>query len=184
MIITTPLKTERLLLREFREDDWRAVHEYANDPEVFHYMPWGPSTETETREYVNKNLAYQQEEERKVYDLAIILRKEQQLIGAIGINLVKVKTAWIGYTLSRLYWGRGYMTEAAVAILRFGFEKFDLHRIYATCDTRNLASSKVMEKLAMRREGHMRQDQWLRGEWRDSYLYAILEDEWREKTKK
>lgn len=54
-----------------------------------------------------------------------------------------------------------------------------LHRIWATCDINNVASAGVMEKIGMQREGHFRQDMFLRGEWRDSYLYALLEDEFR-----
>ena len=67
--------------------------------------------------------------------------------------------------------------------LRTHMEKLGLHRIFATCDTGNEASSRVLEKTGMRREAHFRQDNMIRGKWRDSYLYAVLEDEWSESGK-
>ena len=82
-------------------------------------------------------------------------------------------------TFSRAsYWGRGYMTEAGRAILDVAFREIDLHRVWATCDPRNRASYRVMEKLGMRREAHFRKGVMEKGEWRDSYLYAILAEEW------
>jgi len=71
------------------------------------------------------------------------------------------------------------MTEAAQIIVGFGFEELSLHRIYATCDPANVRSAKVMEKLGMRWEGHFREHQFVKGTWRDSLLYAVLEHEWR-----
>ena len=85
----------------------------------------------------------------------------------------------IGYLLDLRYWGRGYATEAARAVLDFGFRELDLHRVYATCRPANVASIRVMEKLGMRREAHFRQHRWMKGAWQDSYLYAILDHEWK-----
>jgi len=75
------------------------------------------------------------------------------------------------------YWSRGIGTEAAGALIRFGFEKLGLHRIIAKCDPMNMASWRVMEKTGMRREGRLRENVKIRGEWRDSLLYSILEHE-------
>jgi RimJ/RimL family protein N-acetyltransferase len=71
------------------------------------------------------------------------------------------------------------MTEAARAVLRFGFTELKLHRIFATCRPANIGSARVLEKLGMQREGHFRQHRWMKGAWHDSYLYAILDHEWR-----
>jgi len=70
------------------------------------------------------------------------------------------------------------MVEAARAVLDTAFREVGLHRVWATCDPRNRASYRVMEKLGVRREAHFRQDVMEKGEWRDSYLYAILREEW------
>jgi hypothetical protein len=76
-----------------------------------------------------------------------------------------------------LFWGKGYATETANALVDFGFDKLNLHRVFATCDPANTASAHVLEKIGMKREGRMREHMWARGKWRDSLLYAILEHE-------
>jgi ribosomal-protein-alanine N-acetyltransferase len=75
------------------------------------------------------------------------------------------------------YWGQIIGTEAAGALIRFGFQKLGLHRIIAKCDPMNMASWRIMEKNGMRREGRLGEDVKIRGEWRDSLLYSILEHE-------
>ena len=85
----------------------------------------------------------------------------------------------LGYDLAPRYWGRGYATEAARAIVRFGFEELGLHRIWSWCIADNVASARVMEKVGMRLEGRQRDKERFKGRWWDRLLYAILEDEWR-----
>lgn len=180
MKVRLPLATGRLILREFVEADVAAVHCYASDPEVVRYMSWGPNTEQDTREVVRRWLEQRAEKARRNFTLAIVLKDNGQLIGACSIRVSdpERRSGHIGYCLNRGFWGRGYGTEAARALVEFGFEQLGLHRIFAKCDTQNLASARVLEKAGMRREGHLRQDRLLRGEWRDSYLYAVLEQEW------
>jgi RimJ/RimL family protein N-acetyltransferase len=176
-----PIQTERLLLRDFAEGDWRAVHAYAADPEASRYMEWGPNDEAQTRSYVAGVLAGQKREPRLDFDLAVTLRGDGRLIGGCGFHISSPsnREAWIGYVLNHGFWGQGYATEAARALLVFGFERFGLHRIYATCDPRNLGSARVLEKVGMLREGRLRENKWQKGEWRDSFVYAILEQEYR-----
>lgn len=174
------LTTDRLILREFRDADWVAVHEYASDPEVVRYMPWGPNTEEDTRAFVGRAIVSQADDPRTGYEFAITLRGGR-LVGGCGIHAMNAtnRSAFMGYCLSRDVWGQGFATEAAGALMAFGFEALGLHRIAATCDVDNAASAKVLEKAGMRREAHFREDTLLRGRWRDSYLYAVLEDEWK-----
>src|SRR4030095_7756665 len=97
---------------------------------------------------------------RRGYELALILKEEEKVIGGCGMQIVgqTSTTAMIGYVLNRNYWNRGIMTEAANLLLEFGFGKLNLHRIYATCDTENTGSERIMQKLGMRREGHFVKD--------------------------
>lgn len=88
------------------------------------------------------------------------------------------QTADFGYTLNRRHWKNGYATEGARALLNVAFVSLGLHRVWATCDARNRASYRVLEKLGMRREAAFQKDVLQKGEWRDSYLYAILAEEW------
>ena len=76
-------------------------------------------------------------------------------------------------------WGLGYATEAAAELLRFGFDRLGLHRITAGCWAANIGSARVMEKIGMRREAHLREGAWIQGSWQDVFHYAILNHEWR-----
>jgi len=175
------LTTERLALREFTEGDWQAVHEYASDPEVVRYMDWGPNTEKETRDFIRRAMTSRREKPRRDYEFAVILKKEDRLIDACGIHLLdpRHQEVSIGYCFNRNQWRKGYATEAARRILAFGFDELQLHRIFAACDPQNKGSVRVLEKAGMRREGRLREDKWVKGRWRDSFLYAILDDEWK-----
>lgn len=175
------LETDRLILRDFREDDWQAVNEWAADPAVLKYEPSGPETELETKDHIKKILARQKEQPRVSYQFAIINKPEEKLIGHIGITKksIESKEAEIGYILNHKYWNQGYMTEAACGVVKFGFSQLGLHRITASCDPGNTGSYRVMEKAGMQREGCLREHEFWKGDWRDSLLYAILEQEWR-----
>lgn len=179
--VILPIATERLVLRDFVESDWSAVHKYGSDTEVSQFMPWGPNTEGDTRAFIERSLAAQREKPRTAYELAVTLVDTGELVGGCGIRVSSAsdRGADMGYCLRRDCWGRGLGTEASRAIVRFGFETLGMHRIVATCDVRNRASARVLEKTGMRREAHYQEDSLIRGEWRDSYLYAILEREWR-----
>jgi RimJ/RimL family protein N-acetyltransferase len=170
------IHTPRLLIREFAPGDEADVHEYAADPEVVRFMVWGPNTPQQTSEFLARKLA-PHPEPRWEFELAIVLKAEQKLVGGVGLRIRSVtqREGDIGYVLARSYWNRGIVTEAARAMLDFGFGELNLHRIYATCDADNRGSARVMEKLGMKYEGLMRQNAFEKGRWRDTLLYALLE---------
>ena len=87
----------------------------------------------------------------------------------------------IGYVLHPDHQGHGYATEAASLLLRLGFEELGLHRIVGRLDARNQASAKVLERLGMRREAYLRENEFVKGEWCDELVYAILASEWRKR---
>jgi RimJ/RimL family protein N-acetyltransferase len=173
------VETERLILREFRKEDLNGVHAYASDPEVSKYEPWGPNSEDDTKYFLDSIISYQLNNPRNDYEIAIELKGTGLLIGACGIHISDTETreGYIGYCYNKQYWKNGYASEAAVAIIEFGFKSLNLHRIFATCDPNNVGSSKVLEKIGMKREGHLRDHKLQRGKWRDSFLYSILEHE-------
>ena len=113
-----------------------------------------------------------------------MLKDTDCLIGGCRIEIRSAANGSgdLGYVLDRRHWGHGYTTEATRALVAFGFGHLALHRIWATCDVDNHASARVLEKLGMRREGRPRQSVRRRGEWRDSYLYATLQPEWRDNS--
>jgi len=175
-----PIETPRLRLREFRPEDELDIHEYASDPEVVRLLIWGPNTRELTRAFLDRTLEEQQEWPRNSVGLAIELKEEERVIGSIGLRIKdeRNRAADIGYVLARRNWGRGYMPEAAHATVDAAFRRVGLHRVWATCDVRNRASYRVMEKIGMRREAHFRKNAFEKNEWRDSYLYAVLAEEW------
>ena len=173
------MQTERLLLREFQSSDLDQEHEYAADPQVSQFAPWGPNTYEQTRRVLNDRLEEQRRWPRDEVTLAIEHLEDRRLIGAIRLTIVSHadRSADFGYVLNRKYWNAGYATEAARAVLDCAFANLGLHRVYATCDTRNVASLRVLEKLSMRREAHFRRDMFQKGGWRDTFLFARLEGE-------
>lgn len=171
---------ERLILRELKEIDIQEVHEYASDPDVSKYVPFGPNTLKQTKEFLSMCIEYQYEKDRVDFELAVIEKREDKLIGVCGFHISdrENREGWIGYCLNKMYWGKGYGTDIAKTLLNIGFNQFKLHRIYATCDPDNLGSEKILQKIGMKKEGYLRKHIWSKGSWRDSLLYAILEDEY------
>jgi len=175
-----PLLTPRLILREFHEDDLDDIQAYAEDPEVVRYMDWGPNTPAMTRQFLDLRLDDQRTWPRLAFSLAVEVRAEARMIGAVRLDVSDPanRGADLGYSFHRDYWRRGIASESARALARVAFERLGLHRLWATCDVRNTGSAGVLEKLGMRREATLRQHLWVRDGWRDSHLYAILADEW------
>ncbi|GGO00369.1 GNAT family N-acetyltransferase [Saccharibacillus kuerlensis] len=115
------IETERLILRDAVPEDWAAIHEYSSDPQVVKYSMWGPNTEEQTREYIAQVIEMQRERPRMNYELAVTLRESGRLIGGCGIHKAGFN-AEIGYTFNPRFGKKGYATEAAFALLQFGFE--------------------------------------------------------------
>lgn len=173
------LRTDRLILREFEEGDWAALHAVESHPEVARYQSFAARSEDESRAYVRGALADAAEEPRRTWDLAVALAADGRVIGRCGFGLDDERAqAMLWYTLHPDAWGRGYATEAARALVGFGFRDLGLHRIWADCDPANVGSWRVLEKLGMRREGLLRENARVKGEWVDSLIYAVLAREW------
>lgn len=164
------LETERLLIRDFAEDDFDAVHAYGSDPEVVRYMIFPPSTPENTREHLARCTTFAQEQPRRIYDMGIVEKASGRLIGGITVGLLEEVPgeAAFSYLFNRNSWGRGYATEALKAMARFGFEELGLRRLTDSCDIQNTASARVMEKAGFRR---LSEDD---GE----LVYALTADEW------
>ncbi|MHB8647545.1 MAG: GNAT family N-acetyltransferase [Thermomicrobiales bacterium] len=172
-------RTDRLILREFAPDDWRAVRAYQSDPRYLRFYEWEERSEADVRAFVDMFIGFQHETPRTKFQLAITLPEGGELIGNCGIRVrdPAARAGDIGYELNPRFWGRGYATEAARAMLAYGFGPLGLHRVSAECLAENTASAHVLEKIGMRREGHLRENVWMKGRWRDTLLYAILDHE-------
>ena len=143
-----------------------------------HDQPWGPNSLEETTQFVAEVVADAAEHKRLRYCLAV--EYDGQLIGAgeLWITDWYNECAEIGYVLHPAYWGQGFATEMANVLLAFGFEQLGMHRIFATCDPKNIASFSVLEKDGFQSEGRIRDHLRINGGWRDSLIYSMLHDEW------
>ena len=171
------IETKRLILRHFTKSDFEQLHAFASDSENVQYMDWGPNSENDTNSFLRDVQTTYQATPRKAYEFAVILKSTNQLIGSCGIRIQSSINHHgdFGYILSKAYWNQGLGKELAAELVRFGFSDLKLHRIWATCAPDNIASQKVLERIGLKKEGHLRQNIFHRGQWRDSCLYSILE---------
>jgi RimJ/RimL family protein N-acetyltransferase len=167
------LKTSRLVLRPFQPDaDLDDAFAYMSDPEVVRYLYW----EVRTRDEVRAFLA-----ERGEHVWAIEWPGEGRVIGEVILRKTSEehRQGELGYVLNPAYHGKGFASEASMGMLRHGFEDLGLHRIFARLDARNKPSAALLDRLGMRLEAHHLHDELFKGEWSDSLVYAMLEDEYR-----
>jgi RimJ/RimL family protein N-acetyltransferase len=175
-----PLATERLALRPFRRGDEADVLAYRSRPEVCRYIPSDPLDEVTAADFITARMDLTKiaaDGDRIV--LAVELAG--QVIGDVLIRTAQLadRQAELGWVLSPDFHGHGYATEAARGLTDACFRDLGMHRVWAALDARNKASARVCERLGMRHEAHLRHDMWLKNEWTDSLIYAILRDEWR-----
>jgi len=174
------LNTKRLIIREAAWDDLDDIFFLESSPEVDEFNTLGiPDNKKITRDHLRPYIQDQKAEVRKKYCWCICLQTTNEFIGLTGMNLSadRFKMGEIWYNLMPNHWGKGYATEVAKRIIRFGFEDMNLHRIEAGVATENKRSIRVLEKAGMSIEGIRRKILPIRGEWIDNYHYAILEDD-------
>jgi len=178
---TLPVRTRQLELRLFRPDDFADSLAYHSRPDVVRYLYQEPRTEEDFRAVVAgrvKQRGFVQEGDR--VNLAVVPTGVGRVIGEVMLLWTsdEHRQGEIGFMVHPDFHGRGYATEASAPLLRIGFEGLGLHRICGRLDGRNTASARVLEKLGMRREAHLVQNEFVKGEWTDEIVYAMLRDEW------
>jgi RimJ/RimL family protein N-acetyltransferase len=173
------LRTTRLLLRPLGEADAPSLFEAFSDPRVMRYWStpaW--SSLDEAHALVERDLKAMASGEH--IRLGIERREDRRLLG--NCTLFKIdeqcQRAEIGYGLAYAAWGHGYMHEALLALLDFGFAELKLNRVEADIDPRNEPSARSLERLGFRKEGYLR-ERWIVGaEVSDSALYGLLLSDW------
>jgi ribosomal-protein-alanine N-acetyltransferase len=168
------LRTPRLLLREVAPGDVEDVHAYAGDPEVCVHVQWGPNTPEESRAWVEQEVAATADPHRRERTWMVVLA--DRVVGACSVTVTDAqhRRAETGYVVAREFWGRGIATEAAGAVLRWAFDELGVDRVEATCRPENVASARVLATIGMQQEGYLRSHLLIRGERRDSLLFAAL----------
>lgn len=166
-------ETDRLLIREFEPTDFSGIHEYARQAEVVKYQAWGPNTEVETQDFLNKAIDNQNQQPRLNFELCVMLKSSKQHIGGCGIHLKdqNYDLAHIGYIMNPAFWGKGYATEATKGLVFYALEELKINKLKATCDQQNKASRRVLEKSGFLLEKIIEGDYLQKEKWRTTLLF-------------
>jgi len=176
-----PVETDRLTLRPFIAADFEAMYAMRSDPEVARYLYQEPLSPEETRDSLTRKIASTAwASEGDWLGAAVVERASSLTIGDVALHWVseRDRTAEIGFTFDPRWQGKGFATEAAGALVDWAFTEAGMHRVIGRTEARNAASARVLEKLGMRREAHLVENEWIKGEWQSEFVYAVLEHEW------
>ncbi len=181
-----PLRTARLVLRPFTRDDLSALHGLYGREDVIRYLYWQAQTLDEARAMIERILPMTAiGPDADQLRLAVCLPGAEpgapdQVIGDFSLWRTSREhgQAEIGFVLHPDHHGHGYGLEGMTALLRLAFTDGGLHRVVGRCDARNAPSARLMERLGMRREAHFVENEFVKGEWTDELVYAILDREW------
>lgn len=171
------METERLIIRRFNTDDWQDLYEYLSDENVVRYEPYDILSMDKCRqEAINRagNEAF----------WAVCLKDSGKLIGNLYFSKQDFDTWELGYVFNAKFHNNGYATEAAKFLVDIAFKEWGAYRITAMCNPLNTSSWRLLERLNMRREGHLIKNIYFKKDengnplWSDTYEYGILSTEW------
>lgn len=172
------IATERITIRAFVESDAQDLYEYLSDPQIYRYEPGEPI-------HLEQAQIYAVEMANNDHFWAVELKSEKKVIGQLYFSQQEpeyLMTWELGYRMSPKYQHQGFGSEAAQALIDYGFRELHVHRVVAYCHPDNVASWKLLEKIGFRWEGLLRKNIYFRKDedgnplWRDSYAYARLEE--------
>jgi len=170
------IETERLIIRRFKENDWKDLMEYLSDEEVIRYSPYTIYTEEMAKSEVV-------ERANKDDILAVCIKKTNKVIGELIYENGEFDAKEIGFFFNTQYQGKRYAFESASALINRAFNELKIRRITARCDALNLKSQRLLERLSMRREGTLKKHIYFKYDasgnpiWADTCLYGILNEE-------
>jgi RimJ/RimL family protein N-acetyltransferase len=180
-----PIHTERLLLRPFEEGDLQALHVMQSDEEVVRWLYNDVRSLDEVRPVLARKMgAVSIASEGDGISAAVVLRETGELVADVSLWMISEghQQGELGFVVHPAHQRKGYATEAARALLEFGFTRMGLHRIIGRLEARNVGSARVLEKLGMRREAHLVENEWVKREWQSELVYAVLAREWAAQT--
>lgn len=176
-----PLLTPRLALRAFRDDDVDAVLRIHGDPEAVRYVPYPPRDRDGVVGVLRrKTTSTELRADGDLLELAVVRRTDDALVGDVLLALRSVEhgTLEVGYIFATAATGQGYATEAVRALLDLAFTVVGARRVVARVDARNTASSALLDRLGLRREAHLVENEWFKGELTSEVDHAVLAREW------
>ncbi|TCO44136.1 RimJ/RimL family protein N-acetyltransferase [Kribbella antiqua] len=175
-----PIETERLTLRRYVETDYDDLLKLQSNDDVTRFLLYDSKTPDEVRESLALRMAdVPMDADLQALTLAVILRETGQHVGEVTL-FVENSThqgGEIGFVFHPEFHGRGFAAEASAQVLRMGFEELGMHRIIGRLDARNTGSANLLKRLGMRQEAHFVRNEFLKGEWTDELVFAMLADE-------
>lgn len=177
------IETERLLIRDHIETDISSLHKFISDEKAMYYLPEiKTNTLDESKENLYEAVKEAQLENRTKYFFAITLKESSEYVGEIGYTVIidsaSGKVVNLGYFILKDFWGRGFVTEAAKAVIDYAFKQGDIVKIETGCVKENFGSEKVMKKAGMIKEADLKKHVLLHSELRDRVEYRLLKEEW------
>lgn len=175
------LQTKRLIIRNMRETDLEDFVQYRSNPEICKFQGYEPFTREKGREFIEEQINQKFGEAGKWMQFSVVLKRENKLVGDIGLKPESYDSRIVefGITLSNLHQKQGFGREALTGAFNFLFDVKKAHRIIGNVDTENSDSIRLLENLGFRCEGEFKQSFWNNKMWRDEYLYAMLENDWK-----
>jgi len=178
-----PIDTDRLSLRRWTNDDHAALLDMTSRPDAVRYLPFPPRDAAATTKALEQRIGWgvpDFDADGQVLALAVEHRDTYELVGDVVLmfRTLEHRDAEIGFIFHPDHQGRGYATEACRQVLGIAFEHYGLHRVFARLDARNDASARLLARLGMRQEAHLVANEWLKGEWTDELVFAILDREY------
>lgn len=177
--VPVPFSTERLILRRLAPGDWKDLLEILSDEETFRYMPGHPLDEETILKWLESDPHVRLTTVGQMFWLGITVRDSGKLTGLVGLqlNVQDMQQANITVQVNRDFQNQGIATEALAGVLTLCFNGIHLHRVSASCDSRNGAALKLLEKVRLRREGEFVKDSLIQGQWTNTVWHAVLAEE-------
>ena len=181
MSFSLPIETDRLTLRRYLESDYDDLLKLQSDDNVTRFLLYDSKTPEQVQESLVGRLAdVPMNADGQALTLAVILRETGQHVGEVTLFVYSTEhqSGEIGFVFHPDFHGNGYAAEASVELLRIGFEQLGMHRIIGRLDARNTGSANLLKRLGLRQEAHFVRNEFLKGEWTDEAVFAMLAEEW------
>lgn len=171
------IESTRVKLRPLKLTDIEDLYNYRSDFETNKYQSWIPKDLEDVETFIKTN-PNKFNISNTWFQLGIIEKASDHLIGDIGVHFKDNQQIELGITLSKAKQRKGFATEAMKATINYLFKELNKHRIVTSIDPRNTNSINLMQRLGFRKEGHFKESIYFNGEWVDDIVFAILKKEW------
>jgi ribosomal-protein-alanine N-acetyltransferase len=177
------LESNRLILRDYTENDLYTLHNFRQNTAISKYMHWENCTLEDTNKWFQIYIEDIKRDSRMHYHFLIEDKNERVVIGETGISIITINNKGgigrLGFYLNPDKWGKGIIKEASIKVLDLSFNRLGLHKITADCESKNCRSISTLKSLGMKQEALFRKDAFIDNEWEDIEIYSILNNEFR-----